>query len=178
MTQIVERHKPNAVNIGALADGATLSMDTIMRTLTHKAFLFEYEAQGTISCEATPQFFDEGGVAIVLVEQGSTDSEIEFILAGSQITDQNMNVQIPLRQQMFALAEVEFNAFNVDTANAGNFHWKVHFKPKAKGGIPFTEGSGWETRFINRTGALLTTGSIINTGSVNQRFAYEGGGGA
>ncbi len=175
MTQIVDRRMLNAVDIGSLADAATLSVDTVMRTLTHKAFLFEYRAQGDISCAATPQFYDQGGITIVLVQQGTTDSEMEYILAGAQITDQNQNIEIPLRQTMFAVAEITFNGFNVDTANAGNFTWKIHFKPKSKGGILFVEGSGWELRFINRTGALLTTGSIIRTGSVMQRFAYEGG---
>ncbi len=178
MTQIINRRTLTAKLLGTLADGASTNLDSIYGILLHKAFLFEYMAQGTISCNNTGEFFTADGVSIILVQAGLSAADIETILAGAQITDVTQSTEVPSRQRMFALAEIQFNAFNVDAAGAGNFHWRIHFKPRSKGGIPFTEGSGWELKFINRTGGALTTGSNVSTRSIYERFAYEGGGGA
>ncbi len=178
MTQIVDRRISSPFAIGALADQGVLGIDTIYQTLLHKAFLFEYEISGDLSVIDTSEWFTGDGVDIALVQANLSAADLDTILKGAQITDQSMSVDVPSRQRVFAIADKPFNAFNPDTAGSGNYHWSLKFKPKARGGIPFTEGSGWKVVLINRTGNPITTGSFVDSSRVYQRFAYEGGGGA
>ncbi len=178
MTQIVDRRLVGIKALSTLADGASFLIDGLYASLPHKAFLFEYEAQGDISSAVTTEFYDDEGLSIVLVAAGTSNTDIANIIGGTAFTDQNQNVQIPFAQQMFALGTIMFHAFNDDAVGEGNFHWKIHFKPKAKGGIPFTEGSGWELKIINRSGAALSVGNLLRTTRIYSRFAFEGGGGA
>ncbi len=164
--------------LGTLADNATFVLDDVYDDLKHKAFLFEYRAQGQISTIDNGDFFKQDGVDIVLVQHETTGAEIDTILTGAEVTDQNMHELVPANQKLFDLAFIEFVSFDNSAGVAGHWIFDLHFKPSSKGGIPFVEGSGWELRFINRTGSALPDGNGVSIDRIYERFAYEGGGGA
>ncbi len=176
MTQIVNRRVASAQALGTLADNTSIGIDSIMATLNHKAFLFEYRIKGTISSALVADFLTEDGVSIVLIKSGLLDADIDTILTGAEITDEEMSIQVPTRQQIFGLADIKLT--EVVSSTDGTFEFELIFKPKSKGGIPFTEGSGWNLVVINRSGGNLTTGNNVANMTVYERFAYEGGGGA
>lgn len=164
--------------LSTLADNAFLSIDNEYTGLLHKAFLFEYEASGFISAADSGDMLQGDGFAIVLAQQDLSGAEIDTILTGLQITDQDMNIEVPTRQQIFGVATIDWVAFDPFATLAGTFRWHLHFKPKSKGGIPFAEGSGWRLLLLNRTGSAFATGNQVNVPVIYERFAYEGGGGA
>ncbi len=176
MTQILNRRTLSATALGTLSDQGAATLDAIYGTLLHKAFLFEYKVKGTISTALIADFLAEDGISIILIQTGLSTTDMDTILTGAQITDTSMSVDIPSRQRIFALAEIRLT--EVVSATDGTLEFQLHFKPKSKGGIPFTEGSGWQLRIINRSGSTLTTGNNVANMTVFERFAYEGGGGA
>jgi len=178
MTQILNRRTVSNAPLGTLANNATIDLDTKYTTLLHKAFLFEYRARGFITSVDSGEFLTDDSCSIVLTQAAVPNLDIDSILEGAQITDQNMNIEVPSRQRIFALADITWLAFDPFATLAGTFGFDLVFKPRSKGGIPFTEGSGWTLSFINRTGSALTTGSQVHTMGIHERFAYEGGGGA
>ncbi len=62
MTQIVNRRTRDSVPLSTLADGASLILDNVYETLTHKAFLFEYEVTFTVSSALIADWLAEGGI--------------------------------------------------------------------------------------------------------------------
>ncbi len=176
MTQIVNKRTVTAQVLGTLADNAIIVLDAVYDGLTHKAFLFEYRITGTISTALIADWLTGHGIQIVLCQNDISGADLDTILSGAEITDRSMNIDIPDRQRLFAVARVILRV--ITSATDGTFDFELIFKPKSKGGIPFTEGSGWECRIVNRTGASLTTGNNIANLQIHERFAYEGGGGA
>ncbi len=175
MTQIINRRNRPSQALGTLANNALVNLDVIYDGLTHKAFLFEYHAMGFMTLATLADMTTEDGVDIVLVRNNLSAGDIDTILTGAEITDRTQSTEVPERQQIFGLAKfVEVDNISGVTL----WMWEVHFKPSAKGGIPFTEDSGWELNFINRSGSALSTGTIVTTKWIYERFAYEGGGGA
>ncbi len=173
MTQIVNRRTTDAKALGTLGDGGTFVIDEVYDGLSHKAFLFEYLMTGTISSALIADWLTQGGIKLILIKQGVSGADLILILDGAEITQEDEHVQVPFRQGIFAIAEVDLIV--VTSATDGTFKFRLHFKPKAKGGIPFAEGSGWEVRAINNSGASLTTGNNIANINIYERFAYEGG---
>ncbi len=173
MTQIVNRRTADAVPLGTLGNGGTVVIDEVYDGLTHKAFLFEYRMTGTISSALIADWLSEGGIKLILIQQGVSGADLVLILDGAEITDLNMSIEVPFRQQIFAIADVDLKV--ITSATDGTFQFVLHFKPKSKGGIPFPEGNGWEVRAINNSGASLTTGNNIANINIYERFAYEGG---
>ncbi len=175
MTQIVNRRNRPSVPLLVTANNALLNLDVIYDGLSHKAFLFEYHARGTLHLVDLADMTTEDGIDIVLVRNNLAAGDIDTILTGAEITDRTVSTEVPERQQIFGLAFLEF----VEIAARGAiYNWELHFDPKSKGGIPFVEDSGWEMNCINRSGAALTTGTTVLTNWIYERFAYEGGGGA
>ncbi len=174
MGQILNRRVADAQALGSLADNATFGIDSIYTTLNHKAFLFEYMVKGTISSALIADFLAEGGVSICLIRAGLSGTDLDTILTGAEITDESAHVDVPSRQQLFGLAAIRLT--EVVSSTDGTFEFVLHFKPKAKGGIPFSEGSGWTLVVINRSGGALTTGNNVANMTIFERFAYEGGG--
>ncbi len=171
MVQIINRRQAS-VSLATLADNAILEMDSIMEGLTHKAFLFEYRMKGMIKSLDVLDWVSEFGINIVLVKQDTSGGLINTILNGVQITDESAHIDVPTRQDVFAVADIDW-ASVVSTIDA-YLNFELVFQPGSKGGIPFMEGSGWEVVVINRTGAALSTGNLL-FGNVYERFAYEGG---
>lgn len=151
-------------------------MDSAYQTLLHKAFLFYYEAWGTISTALIADYLSEDGLVITLTQNGVSTADIDTILTGAQITDKDMNVEVPSRQRLFALAKIDLT--EVVSATDGTLRFHLKFAPKSRGGVPFTEGSGWQMGIANRSGGALTTGNNVANITILERFAYEGGGGA
>ncbi len=177
MTQIIDRRTGTPRTLGTQSGDTSVTLDTIYGTLLHKAFLFEYRARIPFSFPGSIQDLIAGsGVQVCLIASGLSDADLNAILDGAQITDQNMNVEIPSRQQLFAVADAIFEG--LDSADNLVGHFNLDFKPRSKGGIPFSEGSGWSVVLINRIGTALTTGAFIGAAHIYQRFAYEGAGGA
>ncbi len=175
MGQIVNRRTRPQKLLSTLADGASFTLDNVYDGLQHKAFLFEYEVEGIIGSVDFGQWSREDGINIVLVRDGVTDAELEAILAGAEITDESAHVDVPERQRLMGIADWHWDAAETVSTFESVGHFRLHFKPKSKGGIPFSEGSGWELRIINRGGALLTTGDFVTPHRIYERFAYEGG---
>ncbi len=174
MTQIVNRRTTDATTLGTLGDGGTIVIDEVYDGLSHKAFLFEYLMTGSISTALIADWLSQGGVKIILIKQGVSGADLILILDGAEITQDTEHVEVPFRQGIFAIAHVTLDI--ITSATDGTFEFVLHFKPKASGGIPFPEGSGWEVRAINNSGASLTTGNNIANINIYERFAYEGGG--
>ncbi len=174
MTQIVNKRTRDSVPLSTLAQGAALVLDDTYDGLSHKAFLFEYRMTGSISSALIADWLAEGGIKIVLIKQGVTDAEVILILDGAEITDSEAHDTVPFRQQLFAIAWVKLLV--ITSATDGTFEFELMFKPKSKGGIPFSEGSGWEVKIFNNSGGTLTTGNNIANINIYERFAYEGGG--
>ncbi len=174
MTQIVNRRTLSASALGTLADSAMIVLDAKYDGLSHKAFLFEYRIKGTISTALIADYLTEHGINICLVKAQITAAELDAILNATEITDENMAVEVPKNQLLYAVANITLRI--VTSATDGTFDFELEFKPKAKGGIPFPEDSGWELVVINRSGGSLTTGNNIANAVLYERFAYEGGG--
>ncbi len=175
MTQIINRRTISAAPLSTLADNTQIELDAIMAVLLHKAFLFEYRFRGKIFTLFPIDFFTGDGIQVVVIQGALAASTVDSFLSGAQITDKSQNVDVPARQALFEVATIK--PATITSSTFGYFEVDLIFKPKAKGGIPFTEGSGWELDIINRGGAAMTTGSII-VGEIYERFAYQGGGGA
>lgn len=170
MTQIINRRVTN-VALGTLADNAAADLDAVMETLLEKAFLFEYRANIIILTDDVGDLVSQGGVTVALQHQSLDATESDAVISGSQVIPSEMNEVVAVRQQLFALAE--FHAI-VPTANDNTNGFAImnlHFKPKAKGGIPFATGSGWTMRVQNRTGSSLGGGMIYHA-TIYERFAY------
>ncbi len=176
MGQILIRRRQSAQALSTLADDAQVVLDSVYAVLVHKAFLFEYEAFGTISTALIADYMSERGIAIVLASTGLANADLATILNGVQITDTSQSRDVPIRQQVFAIAKIDLT--EVLSATDGTLQFHLHFKPKSKGGIPFLEGSGWRMVIINLTGSALTNGNNVANITIKERFAYEGGGGA
>ncbi len=174
MTQIVNRRVANQVDLGTLGDNVGIGLDTVMNTLTHKAFLFEYRARGHVAPDTFGEFFRQGGVQIVLSRQGVSAADIDTILTGAQITDVSEHTDVPIRQQVFAIGDIKWEQADLASPFSAIGVFDLMFKPKSKGGILFQEGSGWTLQAVNRGGAALTGGAIGST-NIYERFAYEGG---
>ncbi len=174
MTQIVNRRVAAAALISTLADGSAIEIDSIMKVLTHKAFLFEYKLRAVIATTEIGQWQRAGGFQAVLVDGGISTSEVITILAGAQITDEDAHREVPIRQQLFAIGEVTWNSFETSGLD-GHGTMELHFKPASKGGIPFHEGSGWKVLLVNNSGAVAVTGDSFGNSVIYERFAYEGG---
>ncbi len=172
MGQILNRRTRDSKVLSTLANGASFTLDDVYDGLTHKAFLFEYNMTGSISTALIADWLSEGGIKICLVKQGTTDAELILILDGAEITDESAFTDVPARQALFAIAEVELQ--EIVSATDGTLKFHMEFKPKSKGGIPFMEGNGWETRIINNSGSALTTGNNVANINIFERFAYEG----
>ncbi len=173
MTQIVNKRTTDSTVLSTLGNGSGTALDDIYATLLHKAFLFEYRAQFIIETDLVADYFDQGGIVVALVKQPTTDAEFIIAVDGAQITDEAMHTEVPLRQNIFALAEIRLVTFI--SATEATLEGSLSFKPKSKGGIPFVEGSGWQLKCYNNTGSGLTAGNTIGPINIYERFAYEGG---
>ncbi len=174
MGQILNRRTRGVVALGTLADDTTSILDDIYDGLSHKAFLFKYRMWGFIQTLDIGDFFTASGVQICLIKQGLSDAALSGILAGLEITNEGEHVDVPTRQELFAIAEIQWRThITGGTQFFGDF--VLDFQPHSKGGIPFMEDSGWEVVAINRTGSALTAGTQIKPEMILERFAYEGG---
>ncbi len=173
MTQIINRRTVPSVALGTIGNNSTLVLDEVYDGLTHKAFLFEYRMTFSISSALISDWLDEEGISIALIRTGLSATDLDVILSGAEITDALEPTEVPIRQQVFALAQVKLIV--ITSATDGTFEGELMFKPKSKGGIPFPEGSGWRVLVQNRSGATLTTGNRIANIHIHERFAYEGG---
>ena len=176
MAQIVNRRIADSIVLSTLADNAVLTHDDISEVLLYKAFLFEYRMRGVISSQELGEWQINGGIQICLVgkDLGANGGLLNSILNGTQITDESKHIEVPTRQQLFGVADIVWDSFDNATLNAEG-HFDLIFKPRSKGGIPFTEGDGWMVVVINRFGASLTAGNIVGASHIYERFAYEGG---
>ncbi len=174
MTQIVNKRTVPSVALGTLGDANGIAIDAIYDGLLHKAFLFEYRMTFTVSSALIADWLAQNGICICLIKEGTSDAELQTILDGAVITDENMHEEVPSRQRLFAIAHVKLLV--VTSSTDGTFEGELIFKPRSKGGIPFVENSGWEVRAMNASGAQLTTGNNIANIKIYERFAYEGGG--
>ncbi len=172
MGQIINRRIADSV-LGTLADDASIAFDVIMNTLTHKAFLFEYRMWIYLQTLDFQEWAAEGGISICLHKQGLTAAQLGTILDGAQITDESAAVEIPTRQELFAIGHIK--SMTAVSSAQGFMVTELEFQPSSKGGIPFVEGSGWSVSVINRTGGALTTGNLLHA-EIYERFAYEGKG--
>ncbi len=175
MTQIVNRRIIGQQALATLSDNVSITHDTVYSALTHKAFLFEYRARGFVSAAVFGEFMRSGGVQICLVNIALSDADLDTILAGTVISDESMDRDIPTRQQVYAIADLRWDQADLASPFTAIGWYELSFKPKSKGGIPFTEGAGWQLVIINRGGADLTTGSFVGASVIRERFAYEGG---
>ena len=171
MTQIVNKRTKPAVPLLTMANDSTLSIDSEYDGLLHKVFLFEYRMTCTILTPDVTEWLAEDGINLCLVADGISGADLTEILAGAVITDLTQNIDVPARQRLFEVMEIIQISSTILQGN-------LMFRPKSKGGIPFTEGSGWEIIAINRSGATLMTGNLVANILIHERFAYEGGGGA
>ncbi len=171
MTQILNRRTITAVPLLTLSNNIQIVLDDIYDGLTHKAFLFEYRFRGMLSTLDFSDWQTQDGTEVCLIRLGT--STLDTILSGAEITDVLEHEEVPERQKLFAIAKLSNWAFITGTQFVCDI--ELDFKPNSKGGIPFMENSGWLMVVINRTGSDLTTGNIIS-GSILERFAYEGGG--
>ncbi len=164
--------------LGTLADNGVSVIDEVYGVLLEKqAYLFEYEASGFILGLDDAEFTAGAGVTICLVREGISATDLDTVLAGARI-DPDDHGEYEIRQALYAVNK--WRAIRrVDTTGSGGvdqfvIDWEISFKPKSKGGIPHSAGKGWKLLIINRTSGTLTTGAIIVTNRIYERFAYGG----
>lgn len=178
MGQMVIRIVPTVQALGALADNAIDALEeTYGSGLAQQAYLFEYHAHGHIINLNDAEFSSGDGISVVLVRSDIAAAEIDRILTGAKI-DPEDHGEYEIRQALLDVAQLTVFRRHDTTGSGGvdtfTIDWELHFKPKAKGGIPFFVGAGWHMLLINRTGGSLTTGAIVITDRVYLRFAYGG----
>ncbi len=178
IAQMVNRRVPTAVPLGALADDASLTLDERYgAALVQQAYLFEYKASGVLFNLDDAEFTAGGGIVICLIKADYADATLATDIAGARIDPDDHGVY-ETRQALLDVAHwLRFQ--RVDSTGSGgtnvvDIEWEVHFKPRAKGGIPHFEGVGWKLVIMNRTGGVLTTGAIAHVTRVYERFAYGG----
>ncbi len=171
MAQIVNRRTVDAT-LGTLADNNVIEFDNIMEDLTHKAFLFEYMIKFRVKTLNTTNWFGQA-IQVCLIKGDLAGSTLDTFLTGAQITQTDEHTDVPTRQDLFEVATIK--TASVVSGTDAYLNGELRFAPKAKGGIPFTEGTGtgWKVVVINRTGSNLSTGNLL-AGEVYERFAYEG----
>lgn len=175
MSQILQRMRPNTVPLLVLADGASLDLEASYNALQDPAFLFEYKASGQVQALAAGEYVQEGGLVIALRKSTLSDAELDAELIPQVITRPDKGAGDYLHhQQLFAIAEWTLNDIHPDTDGAGYYNWELHFNPHSKGGIPFSEGVGWELVILNRQGSSVVTGAFCTVDSVMVRFAWGG----
>ncbi len=169
MTQIITKTRPAATALLTLADNTILDMMNTMVTLADPAFLFEFKASGSFYAGTLTQLV-QGGDVICLVRSDIDGADLDSELAPDQITRLETG-DYEKHQRIFAVAEWEYAS---QDANVFVWNWKIHFKPKSKGGIPFSQGSGWKLVIINRQGGAQSTGDFVTTESIMTRYAWGG----
>lgn len=171
MTQIVQRTSNPGDPLLTLADNVSLTVEAAYASLDEPSYLFEYEASGIIIGITRLDLVDQSGISVCLIRSDLSDADLDAELSAFTMTKTTVGSGRYLEhQRLFAVAALEIT----DSLDPAGVNWHLHFKPKKRGGIPFNEGSGWQTVVINRTGTALTTGGIIKANLVMARFAFGG----